>query len=335
MNIESISPKPYEKSILPGISFEVEIKYMKYQEAIISVNGWVETDDKNMIASLNEDIPEGPKASEIQAEGSRFDNNFKENLYKTTVVALLNKRALNHIETRRIKDKKRDVKLTLNLKVKNIESRTVICHLHEVDPRNMGLRLINIPKLEKSEGKLLAYAYDPDFSTSRVDQWILSGNGGPTFLAVKEDVLKKEVKISSSDWIHDFAPKLELGEYFIVEIPKGKKIIEEAWGYIEKAEECYRQWDTKGVYANCREAGGLLDQIVKTKFGKESFVYKEKWKRSYERFNHFASLNLHIEEIKKSYSPEELSIGKADTEHILIVTKALVKYAEELLQMER
>jgi len=36
-------------------------------------------------------------------------------------------------------------------------------------------------------------------------------------------------------------------------IPKGKKVIEEAWNYEEKAEECYRQWNTKGVYGNCRE----------------------------------------------------------------------------------
>ena len=126
-----------------------------------------------------------------------------------------------------------------------------------------------------------------------------------------------------------------LGEYFIVEIPKGRKVIEEAWKYIEKAEECFRTWDTKGVYVNCREAGSLLDGTIKGKFGKNSFVYKEKWGRTYGKFEGAASLGLHLEDIKKNqqrYPSEDIKIGKADAEHILIVTKVLIKYAEELLR---
>ena len=45
MEIKKVLPKPYEKSISPGISFDVEIGYTKYEKAIIGISGWLETDD--------------------------------------------------------------------------------------------------------------------------------------------------------------------------------------------------------------------------------------------------------------------------------------------------
>ena len=49
-------------------------------------------------------------------------------------------------------------------------------------------------------------------------------------------------------------------------------------------------------------------------------------------FSDFASLDLHMEDIKKSqrYHLEEIKIDKPDVEHVLIVIKALIKYAEQL-----
>ena len=43
-------------------------------------------------------------------------------------------------------------------------------------------------------------------------------------------------------------------------------------------------------------------------------------------------MGLHTEEIKKESPEGKVQIKKSDAEHILIVTKALVKYAEEILQ---
>jgi len=337
MKIENVTAKPYEKSIFPGISFDVEISYTKYQEAITGISGWIESDDQKIIAEIKEEIPEAQKFSEVGARGSGFDPNFTEEIYKTTLIALLNRRALAHIEKRRTEDRIGDVKLTLNLRVKSINSRAVISHVHEVEPAKIGLTPVEV--YTAKDWSMLIYAYDPEFSSSRTNRWILSGNGSPIFLATSEQTLKKEISIPSSHWIHVYAPKLELGEYFIVEIPKGLKTIQEAWNYIESAEECFRRWDTKGVYANCREAGSLLDRTIEGKFGKDSFVYEKRWGHAYKRFKNlsfsdFASLDLHLEDIKKSqkYSPEDIKIDKADAEHILIVTKALIKYAEELLE---
>jgi hypothetical protein len=43
-------------------------------------------------------------------------------------------------------------------------------------------------------------------------------------------------------------------------------------------------------------------------------------------------MDLHTEDIEEQVPKGEISIGRPETEHILIVTKALIKYAEELLQ---
>lgn len=338
MKVENVTPKPYEKSIFPGISFDVEISYRKYQEAIAGINGWLESDDKKIIAEIKEGISEAQRdSSTLAARDSGFDGNFDPGSCNVTLVTLLDRKALSYIENRRMKDRRGDVKLNLNLKVKSINSRAAVCHVHEVEPAKAGLHPVKIPtgRVEK-EGSVLIYANDPGFYSNRTNRWILSGDGSPIFLDVREQVLRKEgIEIGSSYWIHDYAPKLELGEYFIVEIPKGRKIVEDAWNYIGKAEECFRNWATKGVYAHCREIGNLLDRTIKEKFGKDSFIYGERWGRTYGRFEHFASLDLHLEGLKsgQKYSPEEVNIDKkADAEHILIVTKALIKYVEELLR---
>lgn len=340
MKIENIEVKPYEGSIFPAISFEVEISYTKYREAIMDVNGWLETDDGKIVAVISETISETTVSDKVGARGSSFDVEFMEEIYKTTSIALLDKRALDHIERRRMGDRKGDAKLTLSLNVKSIESKAEISHLHEVDPESIGLSPITIQTdRRESKGELIVYAHDPKFLSRRGNRWILSGDGNPIFLSVEKRLIKEEKTIPSSDWIHDYAPKLGLGEYFVVEIPKGNRIIEEAWNYVEKAEDCCRRWDTKGAYVHCREAGSLLDGTIKIKFEKDSFIYDERWGRTYKRFKNmsfsdFASLDLHLEDIKKSskYATEDVKISKADAEHVLIVTRALIKYAGELLQ---
>ncbi|RKZ22338.1 hypothetical protein DRQ18_02720, partial [bacterium] len=111
MKIKNIEPKPYEKSVLPSIIFEVEISHVKYQEAIIGINGWLETDDGKILSSIDEHIYEKTKANEIGARGSSFDLRFKEEIYKTRIIAFIRKQSLDYIEKRRIADKKGDVRL--------------------------------------------------------------------------------------------------------------------------------------------------------------------------------------------------------------------------------
>lgn len=358
MEIKNIEPKPYEKSVFPGISFDIEISYKKYEEAIVSINGWLETDDGKIVAEIREEVIGQVRYSEIGAKNSVFDKEFKEDIYKTALVALLDRKALDHIEKRRMENEKGDINLTLSLNLKTVSSRAAISHVYGKNPKEIGLTSVEIYDASGRkipDCNILVHAYRPEYSSSHSNMWILSGDGRPIFLATSEQPLKGSIRIPSMDWIYDYAPKFGLGEYFIVEIPKGKETIEEAWSYVEKAEECFRRWDVGGVCDNCRKAGDVLNKKIETEFGEDSFTYNERWGRAYLRFfNYLVSLGLHLEDMegksweelikslpegfphpkrRADYPHDELKkFGKADAEHILTVTKLLIKYAEELLE---
>jgi hypothetical protein len=329
MEIKVYSTKPYERAALPALQFDVEIGYQKFGEVILGVSGYLKSDDGRILSLLNEadsqEIGKTISLGTLGAKGSESDEVFKEKIvYRLSLIAILNRESLNYIEKRRLSDTKRRVILNLELHATFLVSATLVSHLH------LAEKVI----LSGKEGYRVVFAYDPKYTSSYVNLWVLSATGGPGFLNVEERVRTVTVTISESDWIYDFAPKLGLGEYFIVEIPKGGDVIREAWSYVEKAEEAFRRWDSKSVYANCREAGKLLDRVIKERSGGESFVYKERWGRAYANFEKLASLDLHIEDIKRSqsYKTEEIEISKADCEYLLVLTKSLIKFAEELLR---
>jgi hypothetical protein len=147
---------------------------------------------------------------------------------------------------------------------------------------------------------------------------------------IENSLVQFGFEIEQSYWVNKLLPQLSFGEYFIIEIPKGKKYLEDAWSYIEKAEYCYKMWDTKGAFANCREVGTILELNIKQKLnGNPNY---QKWKRSFELFKHLTSLYLHIEDVKGSTLSEKIVVNKNDTEYILLVTKAILKHTEGLLR---
>ena len=81
--------KPYEKSISPAISFEVEIAHIEFEKAIISVDGWLESDDGKILANVIEILQDKLKSHGLGARDSSFDSKFKETVYKATLIALL------------------------------------------------------------------------------------------------------------------------------------------------------------------------------------------------------------------------------------------------------
>lgn len=146
--------------------------------------------------------------------------------------------------------------------------------------------------------------------------------------------LQLQIEIPQSHWIKNVLPNLGQGEFFVIELPKGDKTIEKAWELLEEAELSFGNWNSKGVFGNCREIGVHLDLRIKLKFGKDSFTYSERWGRAYGNFKHWASLDLHLEDngqSQKKYSAEELKTQKIDAQHLILNSKLLIKYAEELL----
>jgi hypothetical protein len=117
---------------------------------------------------------------------------------------------------------------------------------------------------------------------------------------------KIRLEVSQSHWVNRVSPAFGVGEYFLIEVPKGKKTVQGAWDYLEKSETAFRNWNSKEVYGNCRELGTLLDQTMKNKFGPRDFAYAIRWRRAFNGFSELASWSLHLEDLKKSpkYSPD-------------------------------
>jgi len=146
--------------------------------------------------------------------------------------------------------------------------------------------------------------------------------------------------IKSNDWALKYAPELGLGKYHLLEIPiEPIPALQRAWEYLEKAERAFRDWDDKSVFANCREIGTLLNNLIDdlVKQSKLDKFQKEKWNRAYAGFSHQASLDLHIEDLRQSqeYRSLELKVDRRDCEQLIMRAKLLIKYASELIRCQR
>lgn len=153
------------------------------------------------------------------------------------------------------------------------------------------------------------------------------------FVGFERSTCQVYAEVPQSHWVDRVLPALGSSRYLIVEIPMRNEQTAQAWTLIDKAEKAFAQWDTKGVFAHCREAADALTHLVAESAAKGSFAREQRWERAAKEFKHFASLDLHLEEIraKGGYAPDQVKIEKADSECLLIFTKALAKFAEELV----
>lgn len=329
MNIKKITPSICNDSFIPAIIFEIEIEYQEHMEVLLEVKGLVRSSDQKIVSDLKEAIFSDKKVS--SRLGAKLDrqNNEKRNI-KTQMISLFDKRVIEYLETTRKNNEKRDVILILDIFMTYLISNSRIAHIHYIEPSDVGYSPITLKDFEGS--KLLLHKYSRDYYSHTSDQFIISGDGDRDFIKIEKLKVRKEIIIKSSDWVHDYSPLIGLGEYFIVEIPKGDIILEKAWTYIQKAEECFKQWDDKGAFVNCREIGVFLDKEIKKNTEKKSFD-RNKWDRMYNHFNSYASMNLHVEDFCKKSGIDESTVffDRNDVETLILKTKILIKYAENLI----
>jgi len=137
----------------------------------------------------------------------------------------------------------------------------------------------------------------------------------------------EKLHIPASDWVHDFAPKLGLGEYIVVEIPKGNEVIKKAWEYVRQAEVSFRNWDDKSVSAHCREAVKIIKDYVGKQIDKGD---KRKWEKLKDKINEIFAA---VESLSSTglHETEIAPIRRPDAEFILYLTKLLIRYAEQVV----
>ncbi|MDA8056200.1 MAG: hypothetical protein M0Z77_11230 [Thermoplasmatales archaeon] len=345
MIIQYLRVEPAQDYLKPSLRFTLSVEFGQGQEAVTDISGLALLDDK-IIGNLELESQQ----MEFNLQAIRFIGEPVQKVKKEAMLILsLDQLALDRIEKSRKSNKKGDVLMTLRIRVSIIRNLAGMSYVVEYPlnkapfPEQSKDDISEALGVGKGNVSLLFYADQYDkYSQNRTNLVLLSSNGvqggpGIGYINIEHFSLNLECKIPSADWIHDLSPLLGLGEYFVVEVPSGDKIVKGAWELVRKAEESYRQWGSPGVAGNCRLVGQSLDAEIKNKYGDSSFVYNERWGRIYKGFDYWVSMPLHLEGIKnegtggRSYKKEEVKAGETDAEIMLVVTKSLIKYAEGLI----
>ncbi len=328
-----------QSTAVPTLEFLLEHDLSTGRQIINRVSGWLSSSDKTVLARLVEDPEDDSAIQQLAGFGTQFDANYANpTKRRLRLVANLTPEAIARIEQCRLTDSKNDVHLNLEIKVQFLVADVQVAQFFTISRDDVVGHVVGPFKVRLDSGRevdarpiVRAYA-GRDYRSDTNDGWILSGNNGPAFLSATSSKSQLSHRIHASEWVHEFAPRVGLRARFLVEIPKSDGRLPNAETYVIKAEEAMARWDTKSIFANCRELGVFLDGELRTKLGANSFAYKERWGRAYERFNHRASLDLHLEQIRSTYSGDSTArIDRGDCEALLYSAKILLKYALDLL----
>ncbi len=204
--------KPSNKFLSPLIEIDLEVKH-ETDEMPINFDGCIICDGK-VVASLTQAQSQDGSYAKLRARGTHFDQGPRQvQKYTWTLVSILNEQAVNCLESTRRRNPKGDLELKVRLDVRSLMPACKISHIRTTLPGQYGLR-------PQAKEEMVIYQYDPNFSTDKTDMWVLSGDSGPGFMVARNFRKEEPVRIPAADWIHEFAPKLGLGKFFIIQIPE-------------------------------------------------------------------------------------------------------------------
>ena len=340
MRIDKIEAKPVLNSINPEIMFEIEIFIQRKFEIPLEITGSIFTEDNMKIANVHEIIHEPNKNIEFSARGTREEGEEK---LIIKIIASLNHKVLDHIETIRTKNPKGDVKLTIDIFIRTLISKTTLSHMLLIEERE-GLKIpYQLPESYKNAVPVF-YQYTDRFSTLRTDMWILSGDGSPTFIEIRNNNFKNTVTIRSSDWIHDYCPVFQIGRFSVFEylmpdyIPGSGSIAERlnnSINVIKKMEEnlIKGEWnqvieDSRAVLELIRNQDEIRDLLIRDGYSEPAFVdLNESLKKLYD----YSSKFHHREDKGKKIMPE-IKASKEDAYLIYATSMNVVNMISKKMQ---
>jgi hypothetical protein len=227
MRIDKIEVNPVQESINPELEFEIEIYIKSGYEIPLEITGCVFLENNKKLANVHGFIYEPNKTIVLSAQDKGSRGGEKQKLI-IKVITPLNNKVLDYIETLRTENPKSDVILNLDIFVKTLISKANLSHMFFLKELDFSYKLPN--PYEKAMP--IFYKYQSKLPERYVDMWILSGNGSPTFIEIKNSNFKKEVIIRSSDWIHDYCSVFQIGrfsvfEYLMPDYTEGSGSVEE------------------------------------------------------------------------------------------------------------
>jgi len=341
MQIGKIEAKPVENSINPEMMFEIEITIQKGYEVPLEIAGCILSEDNMKIANIYETINEPNRSLELSAEDQRHR---EEEKLIIKVIAPLNNKALDHIETLREKNPKGDVILSMDFFVKTLCSRTNLSHMFYIEPTSGEKIPYQLPEKYK-DAKPVFYHYQKPLSSQQADMWILSGNGKPTFIEIQNHYSnKKKVTIPSSDWINDYCPVFKIGKFIVFEcwlpdvVGSGDiaEMLKGSIDAIKKMEEDLIKGEWNQVIEDSRAVWELLknqDEIIKNLITGDGYPKEasDDLNGSLQKLFDYSSKFHHKLDKEKKIMPE-IKASKEDAYLIYSVSMSIVNLISKKMQ---
>ncbi|NJD77277.1 MAG: hypothetical protein FIB08_09315 [Candidatus Methanoperedens sp.] len=337
MRIDKINVMPVQNSINPELLFEIEFFVRRDFEIPVDITGSVLSDENRKIANIYGLMHMPNQTFELAAEHRRRREGEEKRVIK--LIASLNQKVLDYIETLRIKDRKGDVNLTLDIFIKLVVPNTMISPL-TIAKINLGR-----DELEHQNKSLVAYEHSGEVTPSYNNMWILSGDGSPIFIKIIDYNFKNQIVIRSSDWIHDYCPIYQTGrfsvfEYLLPDYIEGSGSIEErlneSINAIKKMEESLIRGDWNGVIEDSRVVWELLrnqdeikDLLKRDGYTEPAFDdLNECLKKLFE----FSSKFIHRLDKEKKKTMPEIRASKEDAYLIYAVSMNIINLISKKMQ---
>ena len=199
-------------TVEPTIGFRLTVALDPF-EGLLGVEGELTSADGNTHISVLRESPKPTGQAQDISASKHWDSGSQRNEKQLDIslVAPLSHRAVGYLESEREKNPRKDVLLSLRLNLKVLRSRTTVL------PTNLGrhgsqsgVDALTVPKDTRG------------WSTGKVNQWVLSGEGSEVFLHLYTQGIgggQTDVRIPAEDWRHDFAPALGIGRFVVAELP--------------------------------------------------------------------------------------------------------------------
>ncbi len=329
MRTEKIDISPSLDSINPELIFDIIFIFNQKIEIPLQISGSLYSKDNKKIANLYQSLSNTNTSLELAAHSTSSDNDQKLNVQ---LIAPLSEKALNYIQEIHNKSPKGDIDLTLNLNVQIMHSRTNLSYVH----------LENLSKYPREfkeifeDRQIITYKYQKDYFAPASNMWLLSGDNKPTFLEFKNYHIKESVRIISSQWIYDYCPVFQIGNFIVYELPifeelDDLQLNERLINSINNIKEMkkhllYGEWDD--VIADSREIWELLrntDEItnilINSGYTEEA---SEDLNNVFNGFFNFSSKFIHRLNKKKTDIIPRIPVSKEDAYLIYALSMNIV-----------
>ncbi len=216
--LRDVSYRPNKSSINPELIVELRLMLNKLIEFPLEISGDLlvkegEIKIGNVIQAdfdLNHSI--GIGANNI---GRRNGGNEEIEIpFKFTIP--LTEKSINFIQDTRSKNSPGNVDLVLKMNIKMIQSNVNISYLKQINFEKLGLK----NPLDLKNAQLIIHEYSSNFNPGNdTSMWIFSGNVSPAFMKIQNFKISINISIPSSDWVNDFCPIYNVGDFLIYELP--------------------------------------------------------------------------------------------------------------------